>query len=75
MLTLYEWVKAKNSKLLEEWDYEMNGSLRPDKVCNSSHLKVWWKCKVCGNSWTACVNKRTIENKKLVFVHRPIIEG
>ena len=34
MLTLYEWVKANNSNLLEEWDYEMNGSLRPDKVCN-----------------------------------------
>jgi len=29
---------------ISEWDYEMNGVLRPDQVTAFTHKKVWWKC-------------------------------
>ena len=44
--------------LLEEWDYNKN-KISPEEVPVGSHLKVYWKCKICGYSWEAIVFSRT----------------
>lgn len=46
-------------KLLEEWNYEKNGTLSPDKVSKGVHLRVWWKCQKCNYDWQATVYSRT----------------
>lgn len=45
--------------LVEEWDFERNASLTPNDVTAGSSKKVWWKCHICGNSWSAKVFTRT----------------
>jgi hypothetical protein len=45
-------------KLCKEWDYEKNGNLRPEDVCYSSVIEVYWKCKE-GHSWKESVTSRT----------------
>lgn len=45
-------------ELVEEWDYEKNGDLKPDSVAAYHAKKLWWKCKKCGNSWQASPNAR-----------------
>ena len=44
--------------LVEEWDFERNGSLTPDKVFAKSKAKVWWKCQA-GHSWQSVIYSRT----------------
>ena len=44
-----------------EWDYKKN-ELVPSKVSGRSNKKVWWKCSVCGNSYTATIYNRTYNN-------------
>ena len=46
-------------EIAEEWSYEKNGELTPDKISFGSGLKVWWKCKECGNEWKTDVSHRT----------------
>jgi len=45
-------------ELEEEWDYEKNGDLKPTMISVNSNKKVWWKCKKCGNEWSATVASR-----------------
>ena len=33
-----------NPEVAREWNYERNGSLRPEHVVPNSGKKVWWKC-------------------------------
>lgn len=51
-----------NRDLANEWDYEKNGELKPDQFLPGSHKKVWWKCKICGNSWEAEIKSRNSGN-------------
>ena len=37
-------------ELAEEWHYEKNFPLTPDKITYGSSLEVWWKCKK-GHEW------------------------
>ena len=37
-------------ELLDEWDYEKNTKL-PSEISKTSKYKVWWICRICGNSW------------------------
>lgn len=46
-------------ELIEEWDFEKNAYLRPTDYMENSGKKVWWKCKVCGNSWQTKIYVRT----------------
>ena len=39
-----------NPKLLDEWDYEKNGDLRPEDCTDDPRRYVWWKC-ASGHSW------------------------
>lgn len=52
-----------NPELLDEWDYERNGSLRPSMITPSSNKKVWWTCKVCGYGWKTDPAHRTREDR------------
>ena len=45
-------------KLLSEWDWERNGTHRPEDFSPRSASKVWWKCRK-GHSWQATVLNRT----------------
>ncbi len=56
--------KKKNSfgtqypQILQEWDYEKNAPLDPEFFSRGSNVKVWWKCKDCGNYWQAQISNR-----------------
>ena len=34
-----------NPVMMEEWNHEKNGDLRPDEISITSSKRVWWKCK------------------------------
>lgn len=46
--------------IVEEWDYEKNGSLLPVSVSAGAHKKVYWICDK-GHSYPANIDKRCIE--------------
>ncbi len=46
-----------SSYLINQWNYERNGNLTPEKVTNNSGKKVWWKCDK-GHEWQAGINDR-----------------
>ena len=50
-----------NPALATEWNYEKNGSLRPENIVPNSNKKVWWKCSK-GHEWQAIVNSRNRGN-------------
>ena len=45
-------------QIIEEWDYERNGSLIPEMYAAHSGRKVWWICKK-GHSYQMTINSRT----------------
>ena len=59
-------IKGKNDfatihpELLVDWDYDTNdaNSIKPDQFTERSGKKVAWKCHVCGESWSATIDKR-----------------
>ena len=53
----------------KDWDYDANGSLTPDKVLNGSHAKVHWKCHLCGHTWAADVQSRTLAGNQCPNCH------
>ena len=34
-----------NTCLMKYWDYEKNGTIKPEYIRGSSNLKLWWKCE------------------------------
>ena len=59
-MTLKDWCKENNRMdLLEEWNYEKNGDLKPEMFKRASNRKVWWKCSKCGNEWQAMIKSRS----------------
>lgn len=42
-----------------EWDFESNGTLKPQHVTAYSNKKVSWKCSVCEHRWEAIIANRT----------------
>lgn len=55
-------LQTKNPQLADEWNYEKNGDLTPNKIVEYSTKKVWWKCKKCGGEWIATPNQRHKHN-------------
>ena len=51
-------LKTVNPTLANEWNYEKNGSLRPEHFTVNSHKKVWWKCQK-GHEWQVTISHRT----------------
>lgn len=58
VLTGYNDLKTLNPQLSQEWDYELNYPLTPDKIYASSSKKAWWKCSKCGNQWFSVIDMR-----------------
>jgi hypothetical protein len=52
-------LSVSNPELLDEWDYEKNAPLTPDRVPRASALKVFWICASCSNEWEARIANRT----------------
>ena len=50
-------LKSQNPQLALEWNYEKNGSLKPEAITTGSGKRVWWKCKN-GHEWEAVVADR-----------------
>ena len=48
-----------HSALVKEWNYEKNGTLRPEYFMSGSSEKVWWKCSICGHEWQARISHRS----------------
>ena len=57
LLVGFNDLMTTNPLLCEEWDYDKNGSLKPEMVMKGQHKKVWWKGK-CGHSWLASPDQR-----------------
>ena len=60
--------------LLDEWDYEKNGTLTPENVAAKVSKKVWWKCEK-GHSWQARIGNRTNGNCCPVCANKIILPG
>lgn len=58
VLTGYNDLATVNPKLAEEWNYDLNGDLKPQDVFPRSKANVWWKCKKCNYEWKATIGKR-----------------
>ena len=63
--------------VVDEWNYERNGTLRPENIFPYSHRKVWWKCRECGHEWLAQVKARAGTQKCgcPVCANRMVIPG
>lgn len=45
--------------VIEKWNYEKNGNLKPNMFSVSSNQIVWWKCPKCGHEWQSSINSMT----------------
>lgn len=45
-------------EIAEEWDYNKNEDLTPDRLLPHSNKRIWWKCKICGYEWVATASNR-----------------
>ena len=43
-----------NPELIDYWDYEKNGNLKPNMVMKGQHKQVWWIGE-CGHSWKSTI--------------------
>lgn len=57
VLKAHNDLQTVNSTLAEEWNYEKNGNLKPEKFTANSNKKVWWKCQK-GHEWQATIANR-----------------
>ena len=65
---------VKNPKLAKEWNYEKNGSLRPDQMYAKSPKKVWWVCDK-GHEWEAPIANRAAGRGCPVCSNRIVLPG
>ena len=49
---------SQHPSLATEWNYDKNGTLKPDEVTEGSNKRVWWKCSKCGGEWEAIIWSR-----------------
>ena len=54
-------IVTKYPKIAAEWNYDKNGTVKPDAVSYASNKKFWWKCSQ-GHEWQAAVSWRTEGN-------------
>ncbi len=55
---------AERSKiLLNQWDFDENGSLSPYEIPLNYSFNVAWKCDKCGYKWTSSPNSRVRVDK------------
>ena len=46
-------------EIAKEWDYKKNYPLLPDHYTQGSHENIWWKCKICENSYQSQISDKT----------------
>ena len=39
-------LKSSGASFINEWNYELNGNLTPDKISFGSNKKIWWNCTI-----------------------------
>ncbi|MBR2069096.1 MAG: zinc-ribbon domain-containing protein [Candidatus Gastranaerophilales bacterium] len=49
----YNDMATTHPQIAKEWNYKLNGDLKPTDISIGSNKKVWWKCKKCGHEWQA----------------------
>ena len=49
----------KRPDVVKMWDYEENGSLKPEMFSVSSNEIINWKCPECGHKWKSSINSMT----------------
>ena len=49
-------------ELINEWDFERNGELKPDMIAAGSSQSVNWICSTCRYRWEAPVYHRVKEH-------------
>jgi len=52
---------AVHPELLDEWDNERNGKLKPQDIPAASHKEIWWRC-ADGHRWKAAAYHRHAGN-------------
>lgn len=57
-VTYEQSLQFKNTPFLKEWNYQLNGSITPDKVSLNSHRKYYWTCPICGHIYLSSPDKR-----------------
>ena len=68
-------LRTKNPDLVEEWDFEKNGTLDPGSLFYRATDVVWWKCKQ-GHSWQKSVCSRTKNKSACPYcTGRSVIQG
>ena len=60
--------------LAAEWNYELNGDLRPDDVTKGASRKVWWTCPK-GHTYQSTIANRVSGRKCPVCAGKKIIDG
>lgn len=69
-------LQSQVPEIAAEWDYSKNGSLLPSQVTSHSNKMVWWKCKMCGQSWEARIAGRTTNHRGCpICAGRKVIPG
>ena len=56
-------------KLLEAWDYEKNGEVKPENVSRCSMKSVWWRCQF-GHSWKDAVANRAVLSARCIYCEK-----
>lgn len=54
-------LKNNKTELLDEWDYEKNGDIKPANVSKGSDIKAWWICPE-HHSYVARIANKTTKN-------------
>lgn len=68
---------SQKPDLAQQWNYQRNIDLAPDKVTVGSGKRVWWICEK-GHEWQATIVTRTREDKKCgcpVCGNRQVLSG
>ena len=74
VLAGYNDLATVRPKLVQEWDFEKNGNLKPSDMLPGSHKKVWWKC-TNGHQWKAMIKDRYSGNNCPYCANKKILNG
>ena len=74
LLVGYNDLASINPKLVKEWDYEKNGTLRPEEVIAGSHKEVWWLCEN-NHSWKRSIKDRNAGSNCPYCANKKVLAG
>lgn len=57
------------------WDYERNGTLRPENVSRGCKYKAWFKCPDCGNSYYSFIRKQVNGQRCPICAGQKVVPG